>query len=182
MVSETVSAASGLRAATVPFAAVTFPPRRFRNGPPVVEMVRLRASSDSIFFRIAYNSITSQHQNNFKRVKQTHSSACDSLCYRKQRREDALLTSSRLLCFRRVSFKNDPDACECEPDTPDAMLSGLFGGRPSGESRPSVGKCTAGGGRACDAGWGIFDISRRPRSESVQIRELELRYLVPALL
>lgn len=53
MDSETVNAARGFNAATVPFAAEALPPRRGREGPLVVDIVRLRASSDSIFLRIA---------------------------------------------------------------------------------------------------------------------------------
>jgi hypothetical protein len=55
MFSGTVNAGLGLRAATVPLVGTILPP-----GPPrldrwwVVDIVRFRASSDSIFFRIAY--------------------------------------------------------------------------------------------------------------------------------
>lgn len=51
--SGTVSAGLGLSAATVPFATAGFPPRFPRLCWWVVEIVRFRASSDSIFFRIA---------------------------------------------------------------------------------------------------------------------------------
>ena len=50
--SGTVRAGEGLSAATVPFAA-SFPPRCFLLDWCVVEMVRFRDNSDSIFFRIA---------------------------------------------------------------------------------------------------------------------------------
>jgi len=52
MFSGTVKAGEGFSAATVPLAATGFPflpPRVFC----VVEIVRFRANSDSIFFRIA---------------------------------------------------------------------------------------------------------------------------------
>lgn len=51
MVCGTVNAGLGLRAATVPLATVGLRPFWLRK--LVVEMVRLRESSDSIFFRIA---------------------------------------------------------------------------------------------------------------------------------
>lgn len=56
MFSGTVNAGLGLRAATVPLVGASLPP-----GPPrlderwwVVDIVRFRESSDSIFFRMAY--------------------------------------------------------------------------------------------------------------------------------
>ena len=57
MFSGTVSAGLGFSAATVPLAAEgLFPRLDERCWLWVVEMVRLRDSSDSIFFRIAYSS------------------------------------------------------------------------------------------------------------------------------
>jgi hypothetical protein len=52
--SGTVKAGVGLRAATVPFCAVAFVERLLLWPNPVVDIVRFRASSDSIFFRIAW--------------------------------------------------------------------------------------------------------------------------------
>ena len=54
MFSGTVRAGEGRSAATVPFWAVDLAARLWREGRPVVEMVRLRASSDSIFLRMAW--------------------------------------------------------------------------------------------------------------------------------
>ena len=54
MFSGTVRAGEGRSAATVPFWAVDLAVRFWREGRPVVEMVRLRASSDSIFLRMAW--------------------------------------------------------------------------------------------------------------------------------
>ena len=54
MFSGTVRAGEGRSAATVPFWAVDLAGRFWREGRPVVEMVRLRASSDSIFLRMAW--------------------------------------------------------------------------------------------------------------------------------
>ena len=54
MFSGTVRAGEGRSAATVPFWAVDLTGRFWRGGRPVAEMVRLRASSDSIFLRMAW--------------------------------------------------------------------------------------------------------------------------------
>ena len=54
MFSGTVRAGEGRNAATVPFWTVDLAGRFWREGRPVVEMVRLRASSDSIFLRMAW--------------------------------------------------------------------------------------------------------------------------------
>jgi hypothetical protein len=58
MLSGTVNAWLGLRAATVPFAPpASFPPFLPLELPwAVVEMVRFLASSDSIFLRMAYEN------------------------------------------------------------------------------------------------------------------------------
>lgn len=53
MFSGTVKAGLGLSAATVPLAAAGFPPRLVLRCPCVVEIVRFRDNSDSIFFLIA---------------------------------------------------------------------------------------------------------------------------------
>ena len=53
MLSGTVSAGLGFKAATVPFWTLGFALRLLRFWLYVVEMVRLRESSDSIFLRIA---------------------------------------------------------------------------------------------------------------------------------
>jgi hypothetical protein len=52
--SGTVRAGDGRSAATVPFWAVGLAGRFWREGTPVVDIVRLRANSDSIFLRMAY--------------------------------------------------------------------------------------------------------------------------------
>ncbi len=54
MFSGTVRAGAGLSAATVPFCAFDLLPRLLLRWYCVVEMVRFRASSDSIFLRMAY--------------------------------------------------------------------------------------------------------------------------------
>jgi hypothetical protein len=54
ILSGTVNAWLGFKAATVPFAALAFPPFLFLEpGPCAVEMVLFLASSDSIFLRMA---------------------------------------------------------------------------------------------------------------------------------
>jgi len=53
MFSGTVRAGEGRSAATVPFWAVDFAERFWREGTPVADIVRLRANSDSIFLRMA---------------------------------------------------------------------------------------------------------------------------------
>ena len=56
MFSGTVNAGLGLRAATVPLVGTSLPPGPVRLDDRwwFVEIVRFRASSDSIFFRMAY--------------------------------------------------------------------------------------------------------------------------------
>lgn len=119
-----MSAARGLSAATVPFAAEILPPRRPLSG-PAVEIVRLRASSDSIFFRIACHG-----EETVKRL----------IAFKVLEVAGRGITSSRLFCFRRVSLRNDDDDCGV-PDTPDDIDRGRPA--PTGDSRPSAGKCTA---------------------------------------
>ena len=88
MLSGTVNAGLGLSAATVPFAPVILDSFLFRRlFDAVVEIVRLRASSDSIFLRMAWlNEGQCEHENHRNMVIQPRR------------------TSSFLLAFLRVSI------------------------------------------------------------------------------
>lgn len=96
MCSGTVSAGLGFRAATVPFVAVRL--ARFPGRPLcVVDIVRLRASSDSIFLRMACTVVSRQCRQRGQGLV--------------RREPPARRTSSRLVCLRRVS--------DWKPDTVD---------------------------------------------------------------
>ena len=69
MLSGTVRAGLGFKAATVPFWTLGLLLRLVRFGLKVVEIVRLRESSDSIFLRMAWDGLSGSNVTDFEETR-----------------------------------------------------------------------------------------------------------------